>query len=281
MVNYSLNVDYKNAPKDKLITALTDSTVNISFKSDGYNILELLLSGKLRSLYVDLKQTPIHAVGNNKYSVFTQNLKEPLANTWGIPKNEISFSKNTLSFNMEALGKKWLKVLPALDLTFKSQHGLYAEKVVPEKIQVFGPEKLIDSLKNIRTTMIKLDKLSANHEVRVKLDNPASHLIRLSVQKVKVYLEIEKYTESALVVPINVTDIHPLIRTFPTTTKLYFNVFLKDYNKVHVNRFKVSPDIRNINLKKVKKLGLKLISKPKEVNNVRMDPHEVEFIIVN
>jgi len=281
MVNYSLNVDYNNTPKDKLITALTDSTINISFKSDGYNILELLLSGKLRCIHVDLKQTPIHAVGNKRYSVFTRNLKELLANTWGIPKNEISFSKDTLNFKMEALGKKWLKILPVLDLTFKSQHGLYAEKVIPEKIQVFGPEKLIDSLKNIHTAIIKLDKLSANHEVKVRLENPANHLIRLSVQKVKVYLEIEKYTESMLVVPIDVTDIHPLIRTFPTTTKLYFNVFLKDYNKVHVNRFKISPDIRNINLKKVKKLGLKLISKPKEVNNVRMDPHEVEFIIVN
>jgi hypothetical protein len=280
-VNYPLQIRYTNEPKDYLVTQLIDSTVNINVKADGYKVLDLLLSGQLNHLNIDLNHLTPTRLKQDVYGVASKDIQEKIADYWGISESEIHFSKNMLSFKMEPLDKKRLEIVPRLNLDFKSQHGLYAVEVIPKKVLVYGPKALLDSLKNIRTEEIKLEQLSASHLTKVNLENPGAKLLRLSIDRVRVNLDVEKYTESSLVVPIDVADIHPMIRTFPTTTKVYFNIFLRDYNKIHANQFKVIPDIKNIKLKEVKKLGLKIIKQPKNVSNLRIDPNEVEFIIVN
>jgi len=280
-VSYALQLHYLNTPKDMMITALKDSSVNINFKSDGYNILDLLLSGKLKTLDANLAHCSIHKLGKQEYSIPSQNLKEKLVRDLGISENELSFSKSELEFRMETLGEKIVKVSPQLALTFKSQHGLYSTKTIPETIHIYGPEQLIDSIKEIQTVTVRLNNLVSNQEVRALLQNPFPNQIKIIPSTVRLKLEIEKFTESSLKIPIDVSGVNLPIRTFPNTTTLYFNVFLKDYNKIHVNQFKVIPDIKNINLREVKKLGLKVIEKPNDISNERMTPTSVEFIIIN
>jgi len=280
-VNYNLKVQYHNEPKDKLVTQLIDSTINLSIKADGYKILNLLLSNRLNHLNIDLHRMPPKRFSSGTFAIFTKTLKERLANQWGIAESKINFSTDELRFKMEALDKKVLKVAPRLDLKFKSQHGLYAVNINPQSIVVYGPKTILDTLRNIRTEEISREELASTYFIHAKLENPAAKFLRLSVDKVRLKLDIGKFTESYLVIPIDVTDIHPLIRTFPTTTKVYFNIFLRDYNKIHSNQFKIIPNVKNINLKEVKKLGLKVVRQPKTVNNLRLDPNEVEFIIVN
>jgi len=182
---------------------------------------------------------------------------------------------------MESVEEKSVTISPKLDLTFKSQHALYAVTTNPVRVHIYGPKNLIDSISTLYTTTISLNDLSSNIEVKARLLNPFPRQIRISSKTTLIKLEVEKFTESSLKVPIDVTNIRVPIRTFPSSTTLYFNIFLKDYNKVHVNQFKVVPDTKNINLRKVKKLNLKLIAKPHEISNVRIDPLEVEFLILN
>ncbi len=280
-VNYTLRLRYNNAPKDKTVTTLQDSSLNIGFKANGYNILNLLLTGKLKILDINLSQCQVHHLRDDIYRISSNNIKENVATELGISENSITFSKSDLIFRMETVEKKSITILPKLDLTFKSQHALYAVTTIPKKVYIYGPRNLIDSILKINTTTISLKDLSSNLDVKARLVNPFPHQIRISPKTVVIKLEVEKFTESSLKVPIDVTNTRKPIRTFPSYTTLYFNVFLKDYNKVHVNQFKVVPDTKNINLRKVKKLNLKLIAKPHEISNVRIDPVEVEFLILN
>jgi len=280
-VNYNLKVQYHNEPKDKLVTQLIDSTINLSIKADGYKILDLLLTNQLNYLDIDLHRLPPKQFASGTFAIFTKTLKESLANQWGIAETSINFSTDELRFKMEALDKKVLKVVPRLHLGFKSQHGLYAVDMSPQSVVVYGPKTLLDTLRNIRTEKITRDELASTYYTNAKLENPSSKFLRLSIDKVRLKLDIGKFTESYLVIPIDVTGVHPLIRTFPTTTKVYFNIFLRDYNKIQGNQFKIVPDVKNINLNEVKKLGLKVVLQPKTVSNLRIDPNEVEFIIVN
>ncbi len=280
-VTYPLKIKYENIPNDKLLGASEDSIVNVSFKSDGYNLLDLLVTGKLKYIPVNLADIKMEKIKPNSYAIFTQGLKDPLASRLNVNESEIIFSTPDLELNLEDLASRKVDVKPKLDLQFKSQYGLYAVNLVPDKITIWGSQKQIDTISSIRTNSIDLNDLDENQEVTVALQNPLPGVLRIAPERVKVKLIIEKYTEFSLKVPIDVSGIVPTIRTFPATTTLYFNMFLKDYKELKTNQFKVVPDVKNVDLSSVKTLNLRILKQPKITRDVRMDPYSVEFIIVN
>lgn len=280
-VTYPLKIKYEHVPEGKLLVASEDSVVNVSFKSDGYNLLDLLIMGKLKYIPVNLADIKMERIKPNSYAIFTQGLKEPLASRLNVNESEIIFSTPDLELNMEDLASRKVKIIPKLNLQFKSQYGLYSVNVIPDKITIWGSQNQIDSIAEIQTNQINLNDLDANQEMTVALQNPLPGSLRIDPDRVKVKLIVEKYTEFSLKVPIDVSGISPIIRTFPATTTLYFNMFLKDYKELKTNQFKVVPDIKNVNLRSVKTLNLRIITHPKITRDVRMDPYSVEFIIVN
>ncbi len=280
-VTYPLKVKYEHVPNNKLLASSEDSVVNVSFKSDGYNLLDLLITGKLKYLPVNLSDLKMEKIKPNSYAIFTQGLKEPLATRLNVNESEIIFSTPDLQLNMEDLASKKVSITPVLNLQFKSQYGLYAEKVVPDKVTIWGSQKQIDTISSIQTQSIDLNDLDKDQEVKAGLQNPLPGVLRIEPEQVSVNLNIEKYTEFSLKVPIDVSGINPVIRTFPATTTLYFNMFLKDYKELKTNQFKVVPDVKNVDLRSVKTLNLRILKQPKITRDVRMDPYSVEFIIVN
>ncbi|UBM61301.1 YbbR-like domain-containing protein [Candidatus Sulfidibacterium hydrothermale] len=280
-VSYTLRVHYTHVPKGKLITSLKDSTLTIHFKSDGYNLIDLLIHGQLKELPVDLSKSDVRRVSEHEYTVMTASLRENIAQELGINDRELEFSRTHLDFFMEQLKKIRLKVIPQMQLKFKSQYELYGYRVIPSKVSVYGPKRILDTLKHLYTRPFTLEDLSGQKTVKTAVVNPDIKLLKLYPSTVKVQLDVEKYTERTLQVPVDVSGIQPRLRTFPLNVTVYFNVFLRDYDKIHTNQFRVVPDLKNIDLHQVKKLRLELVKTPKQVSNVRLNPTEVEFIILN
>lgn len=279
-VTYPLKVKYEHIPEGKMLVSSGDSVVNVSFKSDGYNLLDLLLEGKLKYLPIDLSRLKMGKVKNNSYAIFTQGLKEPLASRLNVSESEIIFSTPDLEVNFADLHRRKVSVQPNLNLQFQSQYGLYHVTVVPEKITIWGSEEEVDTISSVKTGSINLEDLDADKVVDAWVKNPLPGDLKIDPKKVKVKITVAKYTEFSLKVPVDVSGINPPIRTFPSTTTLYFNMFLRDYKELKTNEFKVVPDVKNVNLRSVKTLNLRIISHPKTTRDVRMDPYAVEFIIV-
>ena len=280
-VSYSMKVKYTHVPIGHLITSLKDSAVTVHFKSDGYNLLDLMLHRQLDSLTVDLSQSDLRKISGNEYYVTTASLRESTAQELGVNDRDLDFSKPRLGFFMERLHVLKKKVLPRLDLQYKSQYRLYGYKVHPRLVKVYGPKKILDTLKNIQTEPIALENLGGDRKVTAKIHNPLPEMLRFYPSGVTVDLDVEKYTERSMKIPVDVSGIQPVIRTFPLLVTVNFNVFIRDYEKVHPGEFRIVPNIKNINLREVKKLRLEVVSAPKNVSNVRVVPAEVEFIIVN
>ena len=280
-VSYRLKIKYSHVPVGRLITALGDSTATIHFKSNGYNLLDLLINRKLDSLNVDLAQCDIRKDVDGEYSVTTASLRESTAQFLGVNDRDLEFSKPKLHFYMEQLHNRKMKVSALLDLNFKSQYRLYGYKITPGTVSVYGPKQILDTLKTISTDNIHLENLAGDQKVVAKIKNPYPRMLKFYPAKVQVNLDVEKYTERTIQVPVDVSEIKPVIRTFPISVTINFNVFIRDYEKVHPSHFRVIPNIKNIDLRKVKKLRLELVSQPAIISNARLVPPEVEFIIVN
>ncbi len=280
-VSYQMKIKYTHVPAGKLITALDDSDAIVRFKSNGYNLVDLLLHGSLDSLSINMSEYDIRKETGNKYAISTSNIREKIAQTLGVNDRDLEFAKPVLRFYMEHLRKKRLKLQTHLDLSFKSQFNLFGYKIVPASIMVYGPKQILDTLKALSTEPVHLENLENNKKVRIDVQNPYPQMLKMRPQKVIINLDVEKYTEQRIIVPIDASGVHPEIRTFPTTATVSFNVFIRDYEKIHANQFKLIPNVKNIDLRKIKTLRLELISSPKDISNIRIIPPEVEFIIVN
>jgi YbbR domain-containing protein len=84
----------------------------------------------------------------------------------------IDISPDTVSFIVERITSKKLKVVPDVDLTFRTGFGLASEvKVVPDSVVVFGPKSLIANLNYISTRRANLKALDNITKIKLPFNN--------------------------------------------------------------------------------------------------------------
>ncbi len=278
--NYTFRLHYKNTPVNKQITALVDSTLTVYISTNGYNILENQIKSKLHSVTINLNRCKLIKEKKTVYSIKSDEIKILLSDYLGIPESQLTINKPDVRFVLEKLKKKKVAVTARTHFGFKSQFGLYALKIVPAFVTVYGPPSILDTLTALSTQMVKKDDLDKNTNIHCKIDNPSPTQLNLIPPTVHLNLDIEKYTEASKEIHIDLSRIKVNIRTFPSSVKVFYHVAVKDYNSVHPNMFTIEPDLKGIELSKNKKIKLKLTRKPDLVAQIRMEPTAVEFIIV-
>jgi hypothetical protein len=277
--SYTFRVHYNNVPVEKRLTGIVDSTLSVSFNARGFTILRLDLFEDMENLTIDLNDFNILKEGN-EYYIYTQKLKDQMAEMIGVPESEISFSESMLGFILKDLFEKDVKVNARLSLTFKEQYDLYENAIIsPPTVKVFGPKATIDTLTEVSTQNVVLQNLDNDQIVKAGLANPNPRLLRFEPENVEIKLRVEKFTESSIEIPIDFSNVKQNIQSFPSSVKVYFKVAQKDFNNVQASGFNVKPELRGINLQDVDRLRLILTKKPEFVRNERIVPTYVEFLI--
>ncbi len=278
--SYTLKVNYKNIPVEMKLTSKVDTLLQISISSDGYKILGNLINGRLSEITVDLKKCGYYKSDGNVYAVNIDDLKSCLSSYLDVSENNISVTQPYLRFVLEKNGNKNVTVKVKTNFDFESQYGPYNIDVKPSEVEVFGPASILDTLSAVYTQAIEKRKLSSDFKQQVKIENPDANLLNIVPDKVDVFVDVEKYTEAVMDIPIDLSKLKVNIRTFPSKVKIYYHVAIKDYNTIHANMFEVVPDVEGIDLSRIEKMPLKIVRKPKLVSQVRMVPQEVEFLLV-
>ncbi len=278
--SYNLRLQYFNTPINKQLTQRIDSTLTISITANGYLLFENLIKKNLNHVNINLKNCAIEHERSNVYYIEKGNVKKSLSEKLGIPENDIEILKPKLRFVLEKTQRKKLKVKAKVNLKFKSQYGLYHLETKPAYVTVYGPKSILDTMKTIYTTKLLRENLDADLNTSIKIDNPEPKQLRLKPVEVMIKVDVEKYTESGLDIPINLSNIRFRMRTFPKEVHVFYQVAIKNYNEVHAGMFRIVPDIEGVDLDKVQKLNLKLLRKPTFVDHVRFEPSQVEFLII-
>jgi len=280
-VSYQFKVNYTNIPQQKILTNIIDTTVNIRIKAKGFVLLRLELMEDMENLNINLSQ---YNIGNSKrdiYYVNTSEIMETIGNYLNIPISQVDISTLRLEFVMEDLFEKTVKVKSNIIFQFAPQYNFYSDLTIsPAEIKIYGAKNIVDTIEFISTENAELSNISLNIDEYVDLKNPNPDQIHLSVNKVKLEAVVEKFTESSVETQIDLSGTKYKIKAFPNSVKVYFIVAQKDFGNVRQNLFRVVPNLKNINLLKENKLQLELISKPEFVGNIRLQPSEVEFLII-
>ncbi|MCM8570644.1 YbbR-like domain-containing protein [Gramella jeungdoensis] len=267
---------YINAPLDKSISDEKPDHVDLQLQDNGFSIYYYKIFNP--GLTVDLskaRQTEKELVYRleNHLTEIEEQLKIDFE------KSRIIQEEIVIPFQFKK--EKMVKVLPNIEVNYAV--GYSADdpiKLKPDSVKVSGPEKIIDSIITVPTKSIKLNKVNQDLEGTVDIDTSNLGMLSFYDNSVKYFQEVSKFTEGSAEIPVDVVNIPDGLNLayFPKTVIVYYQVNLKEFEKVGASDFRVVCDYNSIS-QGDDYMVAQIAEKPAFINNVRLNERRIQFVI--
>ncbi|HIC32894.1 MAG TPA: hypothetical protein EYO76_13345 [Flavobacteriaceae bacterium] len=103
--------------------------------------------------------------------------------------------------------------------------------------------------------------------------------MKVESNMVQFHLEVSKFTEGVVTLPVTIVNVPEGIKInyFPKQITVKYATAINDFNSISNEDFKVECDYANSKNKSY--LIPKIVAKPKNVKNIRLQEQQIEFII--
>ena len=149
----------------------------------------------------------------------------------------------------------------------------------PDSVLVYAPEGILDTIKTAYTQNIILENISDTTRRRIPLISERG--VKFVPSSVEMTFPVDIYTEKTVEVPLHGVNFpaDKALRTFPSKVQITFQVGLKRFRSIKASDF-----IIHISYEELLKLGsdkytVKLKSFPSGINQIRIVPEQVDFLI--
>jgi len=151
------NVNYTHLPSSKLFQDTPSNQLELMVKGTGFK----LLKEELRTSKLDINLRGVVANGKYEYYLLSKRNELKVQKQLGESVDLIGFVADTLFFQLGFNKRKRVPVISNLDLRFKSGYNLSNKVfIVPDSIEISGPEIQVDDVNSISSVSLKLLLLS-------------------------------------------------------------------------------------------------------------------------
>jgi hypothetical protein len=275
------SVSYINMPQNRMLIEKLPQTAEMLVNGSGYDLIAYIIRPNLANIIIDGRNIGVKASSKTGEAFVTTNSSIDFFNREHFDIKALNILPDTIFFSFFERGLKKVPVHLNRYLTFDRQFSLSDSiNLNPDSILISGPFTTLDSIKRIETEPLILNGLNKSGDYSVKIKK-TSKLISYAPMEVGVHLEVDKYTEAELEVPISIEQLTlgDSVEIFPKQAKITYLVSLHNYNKVNPNLFRISVDAFDIRNAKNSNLRLNIKKFPPYVQGIRIEPETVEFII--
>ena len=261
---------------DKWISS-DEQSVKMSLNIDGFHTLRYKMI-RDRVVTIPLNEVSYRLENGNTYSFSSQYVAEKVAEKLNINASDITINDAKIYFTLDALKSKVVPVVLQSNVTTARQYDIYGIPTLdPSSVTVYGPQEVIDTIKTVRTEPLVMNNVSQNFNVTMPLDLLGGR-IHSNVKEVKAEVQVEKFTEMDVEVPIKMTDSLKM-RFFPETMTVKCLVAMRDYASITPENFVVAVDKQQLKAMQPL-LDVRLASWPPTVQILSTRPDKVEYLIV-
>ena len=269
-------VRYVNVPPDKLLLEGTPENIQLKMQENGFRIAWFSLFPP--TLTIDLSKayvengTLIYVIDENRSEIQSQ---------LEIDFDNNQFVRDALVLDYEQKQEKKLPVRSKIEVEYAVGYSAVIPlSIEPDSVRVSGPDNILDTLSELRTFPLSLSKVKKDQSGFVYLDTTYHPNLSFYRNKVKYEVDVEKFTEGKVQVPIELINVPQNLNVviFPKETVLFFQVNLKDFNKVTASDFRVVANFANVRGEQ-DFLIPELIKKPEFTSNIRLNEKKIQFII--
>ncbi len=280
--NYTTQATFRlqlsETPADQWVSS-DEQQVALSMNVDGFHALRYkMIRDPKRVVTIELGEVSYRQENGNTYSFSSQYVAEKIADRLGINPSDITMNDAKVYFNMDPLKSKVVPIVLRSDIKPQRQYGVYGIPTLdPASVTIYGPEEIIDTVNSVQTEMLSKPSVSETFSEMVGLDL-LDGKIHSNTTEVNATIEVEKYTEVDIEVPIHAVD-SLKVRFFPESMSVKCLVAMRDYASVNPESFSVAVDGEQLKAMQPL-LDVRLASWPPTVQILSTHPDKVEYLIV-
>ena len=269
-------VRYVGIPINVAITNSPPSEITLNIKDQGKNLFDYSKK-HITPLTIDLSRV-FYQKGEILITpdLLNGRIRRYLKTTTSI----LDIHPDSILIQYEKLGVKTLPIKLYSKIELANQYMLSNDiQIDPKEVTVFGPNRILASLKSVPTENLVLKNLNDSGNYYCKL-KPIK-LVRFSIKQTKVSVFVEPFTERNVQIPVTSVNCpgNISIRTFPAFVNATYTVGLSQFYTLTPTDIQVFLDYNDLKSSKQSKQTLKIKNNTTHITNIRISPSEVEFIL--
>ena len=274
-------VKYINLPSDKVIANHLSENIDIEVKSTGFNLLIYKLKQKKETILIDIKDSKLLSLKNHYY-LPTNSRIDKITKQFSNDIKILKVYPDTIFLNFNKKITKRIPVKANLKIDFAKQYQQSDSiKLNPAFINISGASDLVNKINYVETEPLVLKNISDSLTIKLTIfKTPDLKLVDLSQSTISATVNITKYTEALLELPIDVENLPTGydLKLFPDKVSIKYNVGFQNYEKINAIQFRAVVDYLKIESGS-NKLKIQLAKYPPEIRAIKLNPERVEYII--
>jgi hypothetical protein len=273
-----LPVKYTGFPENILLTDQLPKSIELKIKDLGLNLWNYY-SSKPDSVNINFngsfKESGMISVPNTRiYAAVVEKLLPTTAILELRPESLVS--------GYVKLHAKKVPVELITEISLENQYMFCSEvKPIPEFVEIYGSSDDLAEINSVQTEILKVKDLKDSLKSEVALHKIKN--VRFAVSKVFVQLCAEMFTEKVISLPVQLIN-SPSgfnVKAFPAEVKATFNIGISHFIEFKNDDIQVILDFNDISYVSNSKKKLTVINRKSYINNIRIQPEEVEFLLEN
>lgn len=275
----SYPVKYVNPPANQFLADKTPVKLDLTIDGQGFTLLRFKLLS-FSPIVLDIAEITKNIESNSgNYKILSKTLINEISEQFSEEIKISEVSPEILDIVLDSLVTKTVPVDLDLNVEFVPQFNLKNPiSTNPDKVQITGPTLVLEKINSLKTKVNIINKLESSIRQEIELIHPEKTTI--SPEKVTLTIDVEKYTEKELKIPVEIKNKPGKIKMkiFPSEVKVIFTVGLSRFENIKSSDFGISVDYNSI-VHDINNLNINLYKKPDYIQNVRFNPEKVEFLI--
>lgn len=266
------NIKVINQPLGFACGVTNPDKISVKLKAKGWQLLTLLLGSQTEYLVSADKDSGIISV---------DPFNEIDENNWlsaGLSITEMS--PRQISFNVEKLIFKRLKIEAETDISFSDEYGLATPiRIYPDSVLVAGPSSILDKVSTIKTKLVKLSSLDSKINVIAEIEVPKG--FQLENNKAELTFNIQRIVEKTFEnIKVNIDGIPDDrdVVLIPNTINCSLRGGINILGKINPNEINATIDYREIVYDSLGSVQPKIII-PENTQLVFIKPVRLNYII--
>lgn len=269
-------VQLTKVPSNIVITTEIQDSLHVTMRDKGFALLKYFFKKDEKPIYVKFED-----YNTSEYSgaIPTSALMRQIRSRFN-HANITSVKPERLEFYYNYGKHKKVPVKLEGHITPAELYYLSSIRLLPDSVNVYAIESMLDSIKYAPTRPLNISNLSDTMTVSVNLVSIKG--VKFAPNKVKVNLYPDIYAEADIEVPITCINLPPgkTLRTFPSKAIVHFVAGLKNMHDIMPSDFTVVTDYNEFAADTANtKCHLILQNLPDAVSRATLTITDIEYLI--
>lgn len=240
---------YTDFPDDRVFVGDMPEHLDLGIHANGYALLRYKIFKKPVPISFKVSAFNLNRPNQDNFKVYilSRDLRGQITNQLPSELQLQEINPDTLHFEFAKSVSRMIKIMPDFNFEVDKQFTIKDEiRLSPDSIKVTGPNVILDTLNYVLTERKEMGLLAKGFSEKVRLKEIPD--LNYDNAKVSCTLELERFTEVQLFIPIEVLNLPEdiVLQTFPSRIKLSCKVGLSKYERMDGNLFRAVVDYAQI-----------------------------------